>query len=154
MWSATDRGGRAGGGSSIDTDGNADVDGDTDSGAVCPVRCATYIKYASKIDDDAFLTIRGAFYVSHWQDSTAKRRQKERERYSDPSIHPSISCHSNLSCLVLLQFVAQFDFDGLLCFISLLTDSIVSGFYVSLSMRTPTTHTHAHTNTRIHTLCT
>lgn len=65
MWSATDRGDRAGGGSSIDTDGNADVDGDTDSGAVCPVRCATYIKYASKIDDDAFLTIRGAFYVSH-----------------------------------------------------------------------------------------
>lgn len=80
------------------------------------------------------------------QRSDAKRNG--RDTVIHPSIHPSISCHSNLSCLVLLQFVAQFDFDGLLCFISLLTDSIVSGFYVSLSMRTPTTHTHAHTRTR------
>lgn len=60
---------RGGASRGTDTDGNgdgdADADTDTNSGAVCPVRCATYIKYASKIDDDAFLTIRGAFYVVH-----------------------------------------------------------------------------------------
>lgn len=52
----------------VDVDVDVAADADTNSVAVvvvCPVRCATYIKYASKIDDDAFLTIRGAFYVVH-----------------------------------------------------------------------------------------
>lgn len=67
--------------------------------------------------------------------------------FKQPSIHQLPE--QLVLLLLLLQFVAQFDFDGLLCFISLLTDSIVSGFYVSLSMRTPTTHTHTHSRTTV-----
>jgi len=49
---------------------------------LCPVRCATYIKYASKIDDDAFLTIREEF-LCHAFD---KIRQGDQNRQTNDQL--------------------------------------------------------------------
>jgi len=59
---------RGGEGKGVSPNGNA---------VSSPVRCATYIKYASKIDDDAFLTIREEF-LCHAFDKIRQGDQTDR----------------------------------------------------------------------------
>jgi len=63
-------------------------------------RASRYIKYASKIDDDAFLTIRGDFYVARNAFDRASSSSDVWAQYTCPSFHQSITFDISISSFI------------------------------------------------------